>query len=160
MSRNTSINRLSNRTIEKALKAGSAENLPDGGGLSLSVRSATSASWVYKYTYEGSPREVGVGSFKKVSLQKARQKVAEYRSMLGENPPRDPKIVKRNERAARQKDRERKIVTLRDMMERYIARVDINWKDHKNALKWRQTFSKDAASILDKSVSEITTEDV
>ena len=52
---------------------GKPGKLADGGGLFLDVRSATSASWLFKYTYGGKPDEMGLGSRNKVSLDDARK---------------------------------------------------------------------------------------
>lgn len=47
--------------------------IADGDGLYLDVRSATSASWLFRFTFGGKADEVGLGSRKKVTLARARE---------------------------------------------------------------------------------------
>jgi integrase len=68
----------------------------DGGGLYLDVRSATSASWLFKFTLGGKVDEIGLGSRNKVTLDQARALRTKYNEALGEG--RNPKDVRENER--------------------------------------------------------------
>ena len=52
--------------IRKGLALGRPHKLFDGAGLFLDIRSASSASWVFKFT-DGKPDEAGLGSFFKLS---------------------------------------------------------------------------------------------
>lgn len=53
--------------------ASAAGKLSDGEGLYLDVRSATSASWLFRFTFGQKVDEVGLGSRKKVDLERARE---------------------------------------------------------------------------------------
>jgi integrase len=55
---------ISKTDIAKALKTAKAHHM--GGGIYLDVRSATSASWAFKFTFGGKGDQVGLGSLKKV----------------------------------------------------------------------------------------------
>lgn len=57
---------LSSTKIATALKSKPAK-LHDGDGLYLDIRSATSASWLFKFTQGGKTEEVGLGSLWKMS---------------------------------------------------------------------------------------------
>lgn len=61
----------------------------DGDGLYLDVRSASSASWLFRYTYGGKGMEVALGSRKKVDIVRARALRAWCLKELGEG--RNPK---------------------------------------------------------------------
>jgi integrase len=54
----------------------------DGGGLSLSVRSPTSRSWVLYYTHNHALRSMGLGSYPEVTLAMARERAAEARRLV------------------------------------------------------------------------------
>ena len=54
------------KVIKEALAADQPKKLYDGSGLVLDIRSATSASWVFKFV-DGKADEAGLGSFFKVS---------------------------------------------------------------------------------------------
>lgn len=62
----------------------------DGDGLYLDRRSPTSASWLFKFTWGGKADEVGLGSLKKVDLERARELRAWCLAELGaaRNPKR------------------------------------------------------------------------
>jgi len=52
---------------------------PDGAGLYLQVTGEGAKSWILRYSLRGKAREMGLGSFRKVSLADARRKAAECR---------------------------------------------------------------------------------
>ena len=56
----------------------------DGGGLTLEIRSSTSASWHYRYQLDGKRKKLGLGSFPEVSLRRARELHRHYASMRAE----------------------------------------------------------------------------
>lgn len=57
---------------------------PDGGGLYLQV-TGNAQSWILRYSLRGKPREMGLGSLRKVSLADARRKTAEYHQLLDDH---------------------------------------------------------------------------
>ena len=78
--------------ITKLLTAGKPGRVHHEMGLYLDVRSATSASWVFRYNYGGRPAEVGLGSLKKVDLPLAEQLRSACLAELGAG--RDPKLMR------------------------------------------------------------------
>ena len=60
----------------------------DGGGLHLFVSKAGRKSWVLRITVDGRRRDIGLGGYPSVSLARAREKAAEYRTAIAEG--RDP----------------------------------------------------------------------
>jgi hypothetical protein len=93
------LNRLTARTIATCKNPG---RHADGQNLYLKVsRTADglSKSWVFMYVFAARQREAGLGSASAVTLAQAREKAAEYRSMLAKGivihstqsrPPRRP----------------------------------------------------------------------
>ena len=64
------IKRLTALKIERVTDAGYH---PDGDDLYLQVSARGSKSWIFGYTLDGRAREMGLGSLKAVSLEKARR---------------------------------------------------------------------------------------
>ena len=60
----------------------------DGGGLHLFISKAGRKSWVLRITVDGRRRDIGLGGYPSVSLARAREKAAEYRTAIAEG--RDP----------------------------------------------------------------------
>lgn len=61
--------RLSSRLAETA-KPGTYN---DGGGLLLVVKSTGRRSWIYRYQLQGKRRDMGLGGYPAISLQRARE---------------------------------------------------------------------------------------
>src|SRR6185369_14647910 len=80
----------------------------DGGGLYLCVKVKGAASWVFRYMLNGAAREMGLGSYPEIPLEKnpkdpaspdgARQIAARWRSVKATG--KDPIAVRDAERAA------------------------------------------------------------
>ena len=60
----------------------------DGGGLHLFISKPGRKSWVLRITVDGRRRDIGLGGYPSVSLARAREKAAEYRTAIAEG--RDP----------------------------------------------------------------------
>lgn len=71
------INRLTGLTVSSIKKPGWHS---DGGGLYLEVDPSGRKRWALRLTVGGRRRDFGLGPMHKVSLAKAREKAAEYRS--------------------------------------------------------------------------------
>jgi Arm DNA-binding domain len=56
----------------------------DGGGLYLRVGRGGAKSWAFRFMLNGKPREMGFGSFTKVSLADARKKASDARVLLSD----------------------------------------------------------------------------
>lgn len=70
----------------------------DGDGLFLDVRSASSASWLFVFTYGGKRDEVGLGSRKKVTLDQAREARAWCIAELAAG--RNPRLTRKDQKDA------------------------------------------------------------
>jgi Arm DNA-binding domain len=52
---------------------------PDGGGLYLRITETGTKSWIYRFTIDGKARDMGLGTFREVTLSQARDLAIEAR---------------------------------------------------------------------------------
>ncbi len=125
----------------------------DGGGLYLCVDKRTeSANWVYRYTFQGKARTMGLGPYPGVSLAKAREKAAAAREVkLDGKDPLEAKAAKKAaeaaEEAARRLERAR-AMTFRQCARAYIAAHGAGWTNDKHAAQWSATLSTYAYGLI------------
>jgi integrase len=127
----------------------------DGGGLYLRVTPPAACSWVYRYMIDGKAREMGLGSFPEVPLQRdpkdkkaapgARELAAYWRKVRAQG--KDPIAVREAERAAEQLEAAR-AMTFRQCAEAYIAAHRDSWKNPKHAKQWDATLEAYAYPVL------------
>jgi integrase len=118
---------------------------PDGGGLYLQVSSSGSKSWIFRYKVAGKTHDMGLGSFRDVSLAKARQKAKEAREHRTDG--RDP-IVHRDAARAREKLAAARATTFKDAAEQLIESHEAGWRNAKHRQQWRNTLDTYAYPIL------------
>jgi hypothetical protein len=80
-SRARPLHKLSARRVEKEARPG---RYGDGGGLYLLVSTSGGRSWVFRYSYTGRERDLGLGAVRDVSLARARDKAAAFRAALAD----------------------------------------------------------------------------
>ena len=139
------LNRLSATRVSSIKEAG---RYADGGGLFLFV-DATRRRWLFRYTWHGSKKEVGLGSARSLSLAKAREKAAEYRAMVSEG---------KNPKAERAKADRR--MTFGEYADSYIETMSPSWKNPKHIAQWKMTLTVYAAPLRSLMLHEIDTDDV
>lgn len=140
------MNILSARKVETI----TAANLyPDGGNLYLQVTPTGNKSWAFIFQWRGKRRQMGLGSYTKVSLAQARAKAADARALLGEglNP-----LEARQARDA--------APTFGEFADSYITDQAPGWKGAKTEPGWRNTIENHAAPLADMRLDAITTDDV
>ncbi|MES2343010.1 MAG: integrase arm-type DNA-binding domain-containing protein [Pseudomonadota bacterium] len=115
----------------------------DGAGLYFVVDGrragpdeAGSASWVYRYMFEGKARMLGLGPYPAIGLKDARKRAADARQLRAYG--RDPLAVKDADRAARRADTAR-AVTFKVVAEEFISAHRVQWKNAKHADQWTST---------------------
>ncbi len=140
------VNRLTPRAVTTTKKAG---RHPDGRGLYLNVTANGSKSWVFRYMFKGRVTEKGLGSFPALPLAEARELVLEYRKQLdaGVDPFASTKPVG-------------DLTLFGDYALTVIEALRPGWKNAKHAQQWENTLRQHAASLWDKQLASITTEDV
>ena len=121
----------------------------DGGGLALVVKPDRRA-WVFRYSWQGKERYLGLGSAKTVSLADARSMAAKARVLVSQGI--DP--------IAANNHQERKIPTFGEMADEYIEKMKSQWSNEKHIAQWRMTLSVYAKPLRPKPVNEIGTEDI
>jgi hypothetical protein len=125
----------------------------DGRGLYLQVRSATSKSWLLKYSLDKKAREMGLGPLETVSLSEARNARDRYRKLLKDGV--DPIEYKKAERAAKALERA-KTITFKEACAKYIEAKREEWKSRKHEIQWDSALSLYAFPVIgDLSVRDI-----
>lgn len=143
------INRLTARAVATLAKPG---RHADGGGLYLKVDPSGAKRWTFlwerKKNHEVNgdlvskrvQREAGLGSVQAVSLANAREKAAEYRSMLAEGV--DPLDAKASAKEAHEGRR-----TFGQVAESFLAAKEHGWRNGKHRAQWRMTLETYAADF-------------
>ncbi|TDI58304.1 MAG: site-specific integrase, partial [Alphaproteobacteria bacterium] len=120
----------------------------DGGGLYLSISKSGSKSWVFMWTRKGVRREMGLGSYPRVSLAVARAKAEKCHSFIEEG--KDP-IAERDKEAE---------PTFAECVEMFLAAKAIEWGNAKHRAQWRMTLTEYCKPISAMKISDIGTNDV
>jgi integrase len=131
-------------------------SLHDGGGLYLFVDGRRAepdgvgtASWSYRYTFDGKARVLGLGPYPDITLEKARRKVADVRRIKADG--QDPQAVRDAAKAARKAEAAR-AVTFKAVAEDFIRANSAGWKNAKHADQWTATLEAYAFPILGEYV--------
>lgn len=141
------IHKLSNRKCSSAKPGRHA----DGGGLYLVVSSENARSWLFMWKLrDGRRREMGLGSFRDVSLARARELAAAARADRAAG--RDP-IAERNARKAG-------TLTFGDAADKLIEIMEASWRNAKHRYQWKQTLNSYGATLRATPVDQVTTEHV
>ncbi len=128
----------------------------DGDGLYLVVEKSGSKRWafIFRWREPGKPapgrlREMGLGSFKSVTLAKARDRAAEAREHLADG--KDPIAEAKADRA---------IPTFGEAADALVRDLTPQWRNDKHIAQWTMTLTEYAANLRPKPIDTITTEDV
>ncbi|MES2300880.1 MAG: integrase arm-type DNA-binding domain-containing protein [Pseudomonadota bacterium] len=126
----------------------------DGRNLYLHVGKNGSKSWLFIYRRLGADKMRGLGSYRHVGLDEARERAGEYRAMLrqGIEPPKARGAVKKVD------DRR----TFEQVLERYLGEHKGSWRDPDKAEGlWRNSLRDHAFKLIgDKDVKDIDVKDV
>lgn len=109
---------------------------PDGLGLYLQVSPSGSKSWVYRFKLNGRERRQGLGRYPDTSLDTARTKALESRTLRdrGIDPIERHKEIREAEKKA-----EKIVLTFRDCAEQFIAIKSAEWRNAKHETQWYNT---------------------
>lgn len=94
------LNKLSQKHIDHAKPAEKPFNLADGGGLILQVQPSGGLWWRLRYRFAGKQMMLGLGTYPDTTLKMAREKRDDARRLLAAEPPIDPSLARKAERAA------------------------------------------------------------
>lgn len=125
---------------------------PDGNNLYLSVSPTLSKSWRLIYKWQGRRTELGLGPAGAVSLADARGKADEAARLRAQGI--DPKQHWRAEPVVAEDN------TFGAAATEFIEDRKAGWKNEKHQLQWRNTLKTYAKPIWEKSVADVTVNDV
>jgi integrase len=138
------------KTIDSAVKAGKAVALKDGGGLVLRI-DPNRSRWVFRFTFAGRGRDIGLGGYPGVGLAAARAARDEARQLVHNGV--DPVAARRPAATSNS------IPTFAEAALAYVEKHGAGWNaTHRH--QWAMTTGSYCGSIASKLVSEITTLDV
>jgi hypothetical protein len=108
-------------------------------GLFLQVRGPDAKSWIYRYTLKGTPRWMGLGSARDITLAKAKARVDQLRvTMVAQKV--DP-IAEADKRATAAADAMAKAVPFRTRAKQYITAHEEGWRNAKHLAQWRSSLA-------------------
>src|SRR6516165_1018793 len=119
----------------------------DGGGLWLYV-GPNSKSWVYRYMIRGRAREIGLGSFDNLTLEKAREKARTLREGVHQKPEDGGPVDPLHERQAAEIRQGIKELTFRQCADDYLAAHRHTWKSAKHRQQWENTLATQVHPII------------
>jgi integrase len=144
---------MTKRTGMHLLKAVALRSLPpgrhaDGGGLYLVVsKNGEGRSWMFRTRRDGRLRDMGLGGWRSVTLEKARRKAAALREAFLDG--RDPLAEKRQARQA-ERVAEAKATTFEQAAQAYIRAHRAGWKSPKSLVSWEHTLNTFAYPVIGK----------
>lgn len=140
-------NRLSARKVQTIREPG---RHADGRGLYLQVDASGARRWVFVFQYQGRRKEMGLGGFGDVGLAEAREAVDAARKLVraGINP-----IEERRADRVRGK-------TFGEVADALMVSMSADWSNKKHRSQWETSLDRHAASIRNKPVGAVTTDDV
>lgn len=155
------MSKLTVRAIEKLTRAGSKSLTSDGNGLYFKVGATGGTSWIFRYKFNKSSTDMGLGGYPSVSLPEARGKASDARKLLANGI--NPKAARDSERERLSSERraeDAKRVLFEQMANDYAEAHGPGWSD-----KWRRGWLRKlelyAFDILGKlPVGEIETDHV
>jgi integrase len=132
----------------------------DGGGLSLQVSETGARSWLYRYRRpDGREGWLGLGSLADVSLAQARELAADARRLKAEG--KDPVAEKRSTGVVAAEDAPPAVPTFGEFADAYVQEIEDGFSNSKHRAQWKMTLGDTyCASIRDKAIDEISTDDV
>ena len=107
----------------------------DGGNLYLQVTPSGSKSWIFRFTWNGKRREMGLGSARDIPLREARDLAAENRQLVARGL--DP-MAQRPE-AAPDEEEAPPAKTFRMWAEEFLALHEEQWSNPAHRKQWRHT---------------------
>jgi hypothetical protein len=129
---------------ERKLQAVALRSLPagmygDGAGLWLQVTPGGGRSWLFRFTFAGRAREMGLGPLHTVSLAEARDGALTCRKQLREG--QDPIEVRKARRMAEKIEAARRVPSFRECAEAYIAAHAAEWTSARHLGAWSATLA-------------------
>lgn len=126
----------------------------DGAGLWLRVRGKHHRSWVFRFTFGGRARAMGLGDTITVPLSQAREEAAECRRLVKAGI--DPVEHRRAQREAARVEHQKP--TFAQVAEKYIGAHEVAWRNARHRQQWRSTLATYAFPVIgDRQIDRIDT---
>jgi integrase len=138
--------KLSAKKIEHLKKVGYH---PDGDNLYFQVTSSNAKSWIFRFSFDGKRREMGIGSYPEITLEKARESAIELRRLVKAGT--DPIELRKADQAAKRAERNN-AVTFAYCAKQYIESHRHGWKNVKHAQQWENTLEQYAYPIIGETI--------
>ena len=127
----------------------------DGNGLTLRVGQGGKRSWVLRYTWNGKPANLGLGSYPAVGLKEARALAADRRAEIidGSKPTGAREAAPRPVKSS--------APTFRDVAQQVIELRRPTWSSDRHAKQWTESLTNHAYPVIgDMPVDKITSAEV
>lgn len=133
---------LTQKGVRGLLARGEVGRHFDKDGLYLIISSPTAANWERRYQLHGKARAMGLGSVKAFDLEQARLRNKEMSRLLADGT--DPVAARRAKQAAERAAAATpvKVVTFREMAERYISDKQAGWKSAVHGRQWQRSLAR------------------
>jgi integrase len=120
----------------------------DRDGLYLVIDGPMSARWERRYQFQKQPRYYGIGPVKAFDLEEARAQNKLVSQQIAQGI--DPLVAKRTRQAAQKAAAavNIKIVTFRELGERFIADNQAGWKSASYGLQWKRSLERYVYPII------------
>jgi integrase len=144
------VKRLSARAVATLTKPG---RHADGDGLYLVVDASGARRWLFMFRWGGKLKEMGLGGASTVPLSDAREKAADARRIVASG--RNPIELRRSAEAARVAG-----TTFGAFADKLVADLVQGFRNEKHKGQWATTLRTYAATLRDKPLEAISTDDV
>lgn len=150
------LHRLSAKGVDALTAAG---RYSDGGGLSLVLDGHGRRRWVFRYRRNGKSTDMGLGAAGKhaMGLAQARAAAADARALLDQG--KDPVAEREAARAAAQQA-QKATVTFGAFADELVDQIKDGFRNPKHRQQWKNTLRDYAASIRDKPIGAVGTDDL
>lgn len=117
----------------------------DGAGLYLQVSKTGTKSWIFRFTFGGKQREMGLGALHTITLAHARESAREHRLTIRDGKdPLEQRIADRLDAALERA----KAMSFDECAAAYIGAHRGGWKNAKHAAQWESTLATYARPVI------------
>lgn len=125
----------------------------EGNGLYLLARKGGAKSWIFRYTFDGKRREMGLGALAGLSVVEARAEAGQLRKRIvaGFDPIDERKQAKAEIAEAKRKAQlatKRASATFKQVATQYIADQEGGWRNAKHRQQWENTLKTYAFPVI------------
>ncbi len=150
MNKPTGRHKTSQLTVKKIEAISKPGRYSDGDGLYLVADNKNAKRWLLRIIVQGRRRDIGLGSYKNVSLAAARDRARDYRRDAREGL--DPTVTQR---------KSADIKTFEQLAREYHTKHKAHWKNPKHRQQWINTLTQYAfPSLGHRRIDEISTPEI